>query len=275
MKNIDDARALLRAHMAPEVEAGFPNLTRTPSTSVIKFLDYMSTLEAADRDSVLDALAHLAALKFFPPSLPWVRDRMMEIANTDPAMLRYREAMMSATYSMGMRHQDLRMMKAMLGDPTSVKMIAQTRATLDFVPRDDLPSALVPDPDIANLKPAKAPLMRKLIDPAFKNLFATGKEREHGETAYSGSLEGVDLKVWIDFNARGLQLRYGVTIPDDTKTLWVWRMMYEDLWAPNPGWDYLTEENAESSIQLLCDYIVQIVRLRNRVMALESIESAL
>ena len=78
-------------------------------------------------------------------------------------------------------------------------------------------------------------------------------------------LEGTDVKVIIDFNARGLQLRYGVKIPDETKTVFVWGLQYESLRAAAPGWDYLTEENAEASIRLLCENIAQIVLLRNRV----------
>ena len=72
-------------------------------------------------------------------------------------------------------------------------------------------------------------------------------------------------RVIIDFSARGPQLRYGVKIPDETKTIFVWGLQYESLWAAAPGWDYLTEENAEPSIRLLCENITQIVLLRNRV----------
>jgi hypothetical protein len=267
-RKVDDVRALLRTHMAEEANAGFPRLSRIPSSSVIKFLDYAATLAPADLDSLLDAKAHGGALGFFSPLL--VRARLMEVVNNDPTLLRYRAAMQSAEYSMGMRYQGLRMMKAMLNDPMSVKMIAETRSKLSFVPRDDLPPALVPDPDIAHLKPAKAPLTKKLIDRALKDLFATGKEREHGETAYTGSIDGVNLKVSVDFNAMGLQLRYGITIPDETKTIWFWHRTYEDLWGAGQGWDYLTEENAEASVQLLCDLIVQVVRLRKAVMSLRA-----
>ncbi len=67
----------------------------------------------------------------------------------------------------------------------SVAMRAQTRARLDFTPRDGLPAHLVPDPD---------------------------------------------------------------------------------LWAAGQGWDYLTEENAERSTSLLCDYVACVVRLRNAML---------
>jgi hypothetical protein len=66
----------------------------------------------------------------------------------------------------------------------------------------------------------------------------------------------------------GLQLRYGVSIPDDTRTVFVSRFAYEDLWAAGLGWDYLTEESAERSVHLLCELITQVVRLRNTLIAL-------
>jgi len=265
-RNLEDVSALLRAHMAEEAESGFPKLSRIPSSDMVRWLDHVSTLTATDRNSLLDTLALLNALRFFPPLS--VRDRMTELATTDPALLRYRAAAQSPAFSMGLRYQSLRMIRAMITDPQSVAMMAQTRATLDFTPRDDLPKAIVPDPDLTHLTPAKAPLTKKLIGKAFRDLFASGKQQVHSETAYTGSLEGTNLTVWVDFGARDLQLRYGVSIPDETKTVFVFRLMYEDLWAAGRGWDYLTEENAEASIDLLCDQIVQVVRLRNRVMGL-------
>lgn len=267
LQNLGEISELLKAHLTREAQAGFPKLTRNPSSSTIAFLDYFDTLTAADRDSLLDVRAQVGALNLFPPMA--VRERVEMLVNTNPALIRYRQAMQSARFTMGMRYVGLRMMKAMLSDPMSMEMMARTRATLDFVPRDDLPPALVPDPEPAHVTPAKAPLLRKLINEAFPRLFATGKQkREGGETEYVGVLQGTNIKVLTDFAARGLQLRYGVSIPDETKTTFIWRCSYEDLWAASLGWDYLTEENAERSISLLCEYITQFVALRNSVIGL-------
>jgi hypothetical protein len=264
LPKLDDVSALLKAHLDAEALAGFPRLTRTPSSGTIQFLDHFDTLAAADRDSLLAAHAEINALKFFPAL--GLRERVEELVTTNPALVRYRQAMQSAPFTMGMRYVGLRMLNSMLGDPVSREMMARTRATLDFIPRDDLPAALVPDPEPAHLKPAKAPLLRKLINEAFPEFFATGKQkREGGETEYVGALAGTNIKVIIDFSARGPQLRYGVKIPDETKKIFVWGLAYEDLWAASTGWDYLTEENAEPSIRLLCENIAQIVLLRNRV----------
>jgi hypothetical protein len=115
-------------------------------------------------------------------------------------------------------------------------MMAQTRAGLDFTPRDDMPPELVPDPDPARLKPAKAPQLRKLIDAAFKDLFAPTKEKGRGgETIYTGTLQGTMLKVRIDFAARGVQLVHGVSIPDDTRTVIVVGRTYEQLGGRRPA----------------------------------------
>src|SRR5690242_19834303 len=122
LSKLDDVAALVKAHLAEEAHGGFPRLSRTPSSGVIKFLDYFSALTRADQDSLLDTLARGGAMRFFPP--PLVRDQMMALANTDPGLVRYREAMLSAPFTMGMRYQSLRMLKAMLTDPMSIEMIA-------------------------------------------------------------------------------------------------------------------------------------------------------
>jgi hypothetical protein len=270
LDKLDDVSALLRAHLAEEAQAGFPNLSRIPSSSMIKFMDYVSTLTTVERDTLLSTLARLDAMRLFLP-LAAVRDQMSALATTDPALLRYRAATQSAPFTMGLRYEGLRMVKTMLADRMTVEMMAQTRATLDFTPRDDPPAQLVPDPDPAHLKPAKAPLLRKLIDKDFKDLF-TGEKRKlaGGETGYGGVFEGTNVTLWIDFAGMGLQLRYGVSIPDETKRVFVFRLGYEDFWVAGPSWDYLTEENAEASIHLMRELVVKVVRLRYSVIALMS-----
>jgi hypothetical protein len=267
LERLDDVTAFLRRHLAAEVEAGFPRVTRIPSAGAIRFLDYFATLTAADQDALLDANARASALIYFPP--PLIADQLQAMLDTNPALAAHGKAMQSALFSMGLRYSGLSMRKAMQTDPMSIKMMAQTRSTLDFVPRDDLPPALVPDPDPMHLKPAKAPQLRKLINAAFPKLFATGKQKLiGGETEYTGVLQGTSIKVVISFHGMALQFLYGVTIPDETRRTFVWRTTYENLWAAGQGWDYVTEENAEASIGLLCENIELVVSLRNSVMGL-------
>src|SRR6266446_6807980 len=130
LQKLDEISALLKAHLAAEAQAGFPKLTRTPSTGVIRLLDYFATCTAAERDSHFTALAEVDALNFFSPMV--VREQVEAIVTTNPAFLRYRQAMQSAQFTMGLRYIGLRMMKSMLADRMSMEMMARTRATLDF-----------------------------------------------------------------------------------------------------------------------------------------------
>ena len=53
------------------------------------------------------------------------------------------------------------------------------------------------------------------------------------------------------FPNRGPQLMHHVRIPDETKTIFAHYVAYDTMIAVSPGWDYITEENAEASIALL------------------------
>jgi hypothetical protein len=267
LPKLDDVTALMKTHFHAEAQGGFPVLSRVPSSSTIRLLDCFSGLSPSHQSALIDSQARLAAMTFFPSTM--ARDQMLEFINTDRALIGQREAMRSPLFSTGLRYEGLRMRKAMLNDPQSVEMMTKMRATLGFMPRDDMPPALVPDPDMAHLKPAKAPQMRKLIEAAFKALFAPQKKKlPGGSTGYTGVLEGAEITVWIDYAGMGMQLIYGVSIPDVTKRVFVARRAYENLWGAGRGWDYLTEENAESGIGLLCELIVSLVQLRNQVVEL-------
>jgi hypothetical protein len=267
LPGLDDVTALMKGHFHAEADGGFPKLNRIPSSGTIRFLDCFSNFPPRLQSALVDSHARLAALTFL--STPVARDAMLEFINTDAALLAQREMMRSPAFSMGLRYEGLRMRKALLGDPQSIEMMAKTRATLGFTPRDDMPPGLVPDQDMANLKPAKAPQMRKLIDAAFTQMFAPQKKKlAGGSTGYTGALKGTGVTVWIDYAGMGMQLIYGVSIPDETRRVFVQRLPYEGLWGAGRGWDYLTEENAEAGIGLLCELVGQLMTLRNQAVEL-------
>ena len=84
---LDDVSALLKAHFAEEAQSGFPTLSRIPSSGMIRFLDYASTLTVAERDELVSSFARLGAMRFFMTLAP-VRDEMSTLAMTDPAFTR-------------------------------------------------------------------------------------------------------------------------------------------------------------------------------------------
>jgi hypothetical protein len=64
---LDEIAGLLRSHFDEEAQAGFAGLSRTPSTGIVKLLDYIGSLTETDRDSLLDTLARFGAWSFCPP----------------------------------------------------------------------------------------------------------------------------------------------------------------------------------------------------------------
>jgi len=135
-------------------------------------------------------------------------------------------ASQSPAYSGGYRYSSLKLIAMMRRD-------AQSHALLDRghqrPPRPDL----LPDP--SNFIPAKAPLLKKLV-----------RSNEHIFSIYA---------VEFDFRSRLTQLRYGVPCGGPIA------IAYEQIWGVPSGWDYLTEENAARSIDLLPELVESMVIL--------------
>ena len=264
---VSDIAALIRTELAQEVDAGFPVLGRIPSTGTVKFLDNFATLSPPDRIALLDSLALAEALHFFPASL--IANAHERLRTADPAVIRFYDVMQSGDFAYGLRYCDLRMARAMMNDPESRAQMARTRSTLDFQPRDDLPELLVGSTPLLEIQTAKAPLLRKLLNPMLaKRLGAKPQKRPGGELIYEGMIGDIPLRVSIIFSNRYGQMHYAVTWSVREQALLAQRLSYETLWGTNTGWDYLTEENAARSIDLLDELLLRLVQLFERVRAL-------
>lgn len=259
--------ALVRAEFDQEAAAGFPKLRRIPSTGVTALLDYLESLSAAERGVLFDAQARLSALSFFPA--PLIASAHEEIRTTEPALLRRAEILKSPPFAYGLRYVDLRMARMMLMDPVGMAHMKQTRAKPDFVPRDDCPRELVPEPDLERVVTAKAPLLRKLLNQALVPLLGVKSTKlPGGEMIYDGSLRGVPLKVGIIFSNMYGQMHYAVTAKVLERNILAQRMTYELLWGTNTGWDCLTEENAPRSTDLLVELLRILAGFVNRIASL-------
>jgi hypothetical protein len=254
----------IRAHMHAEADASYPLLRWIPSTHATACFDYLESISPAERDELLEARARVAALGFVltPPA----QQEILQLANSNPALVKYREAMLRGPLAMGLRYQSIRMAKAVLNDAQSIAMMQQTRSTLDYVPRDDAPLPLVNDADVTKLHPAKAPQLKKLVKPLLQGLLGAKEERMPGGTMkYDGVLDGTPVTVRVDYAARDVQMIYAVSIPDPERKIVVIGTGYEHLFGMGGGWDYITEENAEASIGLLPELLRRLVTLRNEV----------
>jgi hypothetical protein len=180
-------------------------------------------------------------------------------------------ALRSGQFAYGLRYQDLRMSRMTLNDAESMMHMKQTRSTLDFEPRDDPPSDLVLDPDLRRVQTAKAPLLRKLLGQALTPLVGVkAVKRPGGEIVYDGAVEGTPLQVRFIFSNMYGQMHYGITAKIFDLNILAQRLTYEALWGTNTGWDYLTEENAPQSIELLCELVTILARFVKRIPLLPS-----
>jgi hypothetical protein len=259
---LDDPRVLaiaelVRAELAQEVEAGFPVLSRIPSTGIVQFLDNFATLEPADRMSLLDALARIAALNFFPA--PLIARAHEQLRTTDSILIRFYRGMQSGDFAYGLRYLDVRMARAAVRDPETMAHMARTRAALDFQPRDDLPELLVGSTPLRDIQTVRAPQLRKLLNPMLlKRLGAKPQKRLGGELVYEGMIGDIPLRVSIIFSNIYAQMHYAVTWSVRERALLAQRFNYEIMWGSNTGWDYLTEENAARSIDLLDQLLLRL-----------------
>ena len=260
---------LVREELDQEAAAGLPKLKRIPSTGVIKFIDYFASLAITEQAPLLDALARLGAMHFFPG--PLIAAAHEELRTTSSALKQMQAALRSGQFAYGLRYQDLRMSRMTLNDAESMMHMKQTRSTLDFEPRDDPPSDLVLDPDLRRVQTAKAPLLRKLLGQALTPLVGVkAVKRPGGEIVYDGAVEGTPLQVRFIFSNMYGQMHYGVTAKIFELNILAQRLTYEALWGTNTGWDYLTEENAPQSIELLCELVTILARFVKRIPLLPS-----
>jgi hypothetical protein len=242
--------ALLQTHFREEAVAGFPRLHRIPQTKTIQFLDYFASLGKAEQEALLDALALRGETCFFPG-----RDRVFPSA---PAFDRYWMQVTSlGPFFGGYRYTDVKMLSALAKckEEGGLEGFLKNASELALQPRRDLL------PDLSYLTPAKAPLVRRLVDAALKRRgFVRDKARRSGELKYDG-LAGVTIH--LDFGSYMGQLCYTVSI--HSENIKVFRLNYELLWGQPGGWDYLTEENAERSIDLLPELVACVIRLTEQV----------
>jgi hypothetical protein len=242
--------ALLRTHFSEEAAAGFPHLKCIPQTKVIQFLDYFANISKADQAALLDALALRAETHFFA-----IQDRVFPRL---PAFDCYWQAITSlGPFFGGYRYTGVKMMNsvAKCKEEGGLEGFMKNSSGLALQPRPDLL------PDLRYLIPAKAPLLRKLLDAALKRHgFVRDKGVRGGQLKYNGP-SGATF--WPDFGSRMGQLCYGVSIRRDG--IKVVRVSYELLWGQPGGWDYLTEENAERSINLLPELVGDVIHLAEEV----------
>jgi hypothetical protein len=257
----------LRAEFAEEAAAGFPHLKRIPCTAVFSLLDYYDSLNDAEKQTLLDGLARFGSDVFFPREALVGQARVAEM-NAHPGFGPYYHAVHSSSdFRTGLRYTDVKMLVGMskceeVQDAGGIEAYFKIQGAPDLAmtPRPDLL------PDKNDIRPAKPPLLRKLVDAVLKPLLQEKEKQGGASFLYSGPLGSGVVSVSLDLGTSYMgQLRYGVSVTNTPHTVLVRRISYESLWCQHMGWDYLTEENAERSIAVLPELIKHVAKLADRI----------
>ena len=99
--------SLVRDYMHAEADAGHPLLRQIPSTRATACFDYLESISPAEREELLDARARVTALGFVLTSA--AQQEILQLVDSNPAMVRYRDALLRGPLAMGLRYQSIRM----------------------------------------------------------------------------------------------------------------------------------------------------------------------
>jgi hypothetical protein len=249
-----DIVALLRADFGAEAAARFPRLRRVPQTLVVQFLDYFDSLGPEDQSALLDALALRGSVMIRPASAAGFP--------AAPAFDRYWQTVMSqGPFSGGYRYCDIKSLAAIPTIPefgSYERWIEQCQrpwvSERAMQPREDLL------PDMSFLKPARAPLLRKLVKATLQSRGFNPEITKGAEHMY---LHSSGATVRVDFGSYMGQLRYSVSARcAETRIV---MLSYESLWSQPGGWDYLSEENAARSVEFLPELVQYLIELPGRI----------
>jgi hypothetical protein len=241
--------ALIRAELAEEATAGFPKLKRVPSTQVVRFLDYWATVTSADQDMSLDSLSRLASVMAEPERAA------VEMAERqqDPTLARLNAATAFRGFAGGYRCTPIKILAGIAKNKAIGNLEDWLKtcgcSVLERQPRPELL------PSVDCIEPVKPARLKKLTDKMLTALFAPRKESLGSDGCkYVGEWEQSSLTVTVLFAPQGRQnprqLQYVVN-----------GGTYEGLWHLHAIWDYITEENAGRSVELLRELVVYLAQL--------------
>jgi hypothetical protein len=245
----------LRAEFVSEQSTEFARLKRIPDTRVIRFLDTFTQLSQTEQSEVVDLLAEWSAYGFLgqlpPPPVVEPFSRW-----TQPLAL-----------AEGIRYTGVNLLAGLAKSRQygSLKkwLTAQGITGLAAQPPEPLASCL------EDLKPVRIPTLRRLVQQAFATCFAAESKDLGSEFwRYHGQLDETTLRVEIRYSGRMSrpQLQYNVQVKNPNSGRHLSGVTFERVLGVGFGWwDYLTVENAERSVVLLCDLVKYAVQLLPRL----------
>jgi len=248
-------RELVRAELESQAASGWDRLAKVPCTRTWRAIAHIRKLSPSRRDALFEAIASNAPVIFEPPL-----DRSLQLpAAQDPEYTKLVDALAGDT-DWSWDYASARTLRSILRairskDP---RMAARAKAT---------PPAVVRRAE--QITSVTAAMARKVVGASVAARFgAKPHNAGGGEWEYRGRAGSTDFLLTVDYGGWD-QLRYDVSYDHPTTGLRARRVNYERLLGcGGTGWDYLTEENLEQAIALMCDLVEWLVRCGDRASSL-------
>lgn len=244
------ALTYIRAAIRREHDANWARLRRIPSTYTWRVIDYVASLDAAARERLFESFAS-NGLHLLDPA----RDASLHRGRSgDPDYAAFRDGVLRLS---GPAYYDARMLRMILADVRSSRPSPELADT----PPEVLRRA-------ETITPVKVTDIRKALKPRLAERFGAKAQKESGGVWHyvGGRSAGREFRLWTDFGGMSDQLRYEISYDEERTGIHARRLTYEGLLGFGFGhWDFVTAENLEESLALLCEFIEELVALPERL----------
>jgi len=232
-----------------DAASGYALLRRIPSTRTWKVLDYVSTLERAERDAFFNAFVSNGLFLLYPDRDP----SLHAYQSGDPAYRRFIDAMPQL---FDWKYADVRLLRGILGD------LRSKAPSPEFA---NVPAHVIQRAEA--IQPTNAAAIRREVKSVLTKRFgAKAENRGGGNWLYPGGYAGRPFQVRIDYGGRSDQLRYELFFDDVSTGIRARRLSYEGLIGLGDGhWDFVTADNLSESVVLLADLIQELVVIPQKV----------
>jgi len=230
---------LARTAASKERDAGFPTLSRIPSSTVKRFLTFYATLGQEDAvrwsNFTLSRIPLMFLEKWQPTSSPEDAAWFKECLDA------------SFAHFWGWDTLGLRELKNAVSLSESAKA---GPLDISWIPLDRIDW-------LRSLQTAKAADLRRILKALFNDKLGLHPENKGGGCwAYSPEHGEDGLVVHLDFGGRGSQLRYDVQVRDCASDACGRRLSFEAiLGVTSIGWEWIEEATAQQSCEMLTELV--------------------
>jgi hypothetical protein len=236
--------SLVRSMIEEEANNDWARLYRVPSTYTWRCLDYILSLDDFMLKRMYDGIAerapyHLGSLQ---PPIQWDDQTLSDFYDQ--------------VWRRPSQHVSSRLLRGM-------------RASLETDGPEgyfaSMPAELIAR--AAAIKPTNAKDIRKTVKRAFGERYRCNPINISGGVwKYTGEFASQPVTVRIDYGGQGDQLRYWVELHDAENGIQTKMLNYESLIGMGHGhWDFVTADNLDESVHLLCELIETIVKIPERL----------